>query len=118
MRLIAVFVCIVKAVRVIVDIVIIVFFAKFILFFLNLRALELRRLTLFNKLILSIVLLLFALCIYQTLFTFAISVIYIDPNLNTLESQYFQLVSTNIFNLKDFLVGLMLSYLFYFKSMQ
>ena len=83
---VAVLVCSVKLVKLLVDIVIAVAFARFIVFFLNLRKLELRRLSRFNKFILSIVILLFAISIYQSVFTFGLFIIYVYPELNTNEN--------------------------------
>ena len=71
-----------------------------------------------NKVILSIVLMLFVLCIYQSVYTFGVFIFYVYPELNTLENQYMQLINTNVFYWKDFMIALMLSYLFYFKGMQ
>jgi hypothetical protein len=41
-----------------------------------------------NKVILSIVIMLFVLCIYQSLYTFGVFIFYVYPELNTLENQY------------------------------
>ena len=111
-------VCSVKSVKFIVDIVIIIFFARFIQFFLNLRKLELKKTTIFNKFILSIVILLFAISIYQSIFIFGLFIFYIVPELSTNENYLFQMINTNVFYVKDFVISLMLSYLFYFKGMQ
>ncbi len=63
--IVVILVCIVKVVKVLVDIVIIVLFLRFIIFFLNLRKLEQRKITLFNKFILLIVITLYVITIYQ-----------------------------------------------------
>jgi hypothetical protein len=111
-------VCSVKSVKFLVDIVIIIFFARFIQFFLNLRKLELRRTTKLNKFILSIVILIFVISIYQSIFIFGLSIFYVVPELSTDENYLIQMINTNIFYVKDFFISLMLSYLFYFKGMQ
>ena len=116
--LVAILVCIVKAVKLLVDIVIIVLFLRFIMFFLNLRKLEQRKITLFNQFILLIVMILYALTIYQSLFIFGLLIFYVYPDLNTSENFLMQMINLNIFYVKDFFISLMLSYLFYFKGMQ
>lgn len=117
-NIIVTIVFIAKIVRVIADIVIIVFFAKFILFFIKFRSQE-RRLSNFNILILSLVLFIFVLCIYQSLYSYVTVYFYFYPLENyQLTNYFFQLVNSTLFNWKDFLIALMLSYLFYFKGMQ
>ncbi len=115
---VAILVCGVKTVRFFVDIVIIVFFSRFLSFFLNLRKQELRKITLFNKFILSIVLILFVISIYQSIFIFGLFIIYVYPELNTDNIFYITMINVNVFYVKDFVISLMLSYLFYFKGMQ
>jgi hypothetical protein len=115
---VAFLVCIVKAVKLLVDIVIIVLFLRFIIFFLNLRKLEQRKITLFNKFILLIVMILYAITIYQSLYIFGLLIFYLYPDLNTSENFLMQMINANIFYVKDFFISLMLSYLFYFKGVQ
>ena len=115
---VAILVCGVKTVRFFVDIVIIVFFSRFLSFFLNLRKQELRKITLFNKFVLSIVLILFVISIYQSIFIFGLFIIYVYPELNTDNIFYITMINVNVFYVKDFVISLMLSYLFYFKGMQ
>ncbi len=61
---------------------------------------------------------LYVLTLYQAFFTFGLFILYIKPELNTLEFYLVQLISFNVFYLKDFVIALLLSYLFYYKGMQ
>lgn len=116
--LIAVLVCIVKIVKISVDLIVLYIFIRFIQFFLSFRKLQQREITTFNKFILFIVMFLYVVTLYQSVFTFGLFILYIEPELNTLKFYFIQFLSFNVFYLKDFLIALMLSYLFYFKGMQ
>ena len=116
--LVAVLVCTTKTVKFSVDLLMLYVFIRFIQFFITFRRLEERKTTPFNKFILSIVLFLYVLTLYQAFFTFGLFILYIKPELNTLEFYLVQLISFNVFYLKDFVIALLLSYLFYYKGMQ
>lgn len=116
--LVAVLVCTSKTVKFSVDLFMLYVFIRFIQFFITFRRLEERKTTAFNKFILCIVLFLYLLTVYQAVFTFGLFIIYIKPELNTLEFYLVQNISFNLFYLKDFVIALLLSYLFYYKGMQ
>jgi hypothetical protein len=113
-----VLVCISKAIKFVVDLLIHYFFLNFILFFISFRKLEDRKLTTYNKLILGIVMFLFLISLLSSVFIFGMFIIYTNPSLNTPVASFMQLIAFNIFYVKDSVISLMLSYLFYYKGKQ
>jgi hypothetical protein len=108
----------VKVIKIIVDLVIHYLFLNFIIFFMGFRKLENRKLTAFNKLMLGIVMFLFLVNLFSSVFIFGMFIIYTNPEWNTPVSSFVQLIAFNIFYIKDSIISLMLSYLFYFKGKQ
>jgi hypothetical protein len=82
------------------------------------RIIEDRGLTAFNKLILGIVLFLFVVNLFSSVFIFGMFIIYVDPSWNTPMSSFVQLIAFNVFYVKDSIITLMLCYLFYYKGKQ
>ncbi len=107
-----------KTVKLLVDLVIHYMFIKFIIFFLNFRKLQGTKLTPFNKVILSIVMLLYLVSLFSAVFIFGLLIIYIKPEWNNLIYRFLQLISFNVFYIKDSIISLMLAYLYYYKGMQ
>ena len=116
--LVAVLVCTTKTVKFSVDLLMLYLFIRFIQFFIIFRKLEERKTTAFNKFIFFIVLFLYVVTLYQAIFTFGLFIVYIEPELNTLNFYFIELLSFNVFYLKDFVISLLLSYLFFFKGIQ
>ncbi len=116
--LVAVLVCTTKTVKFSVDLLMLYLFIRFIQFFIIFRKLEERKTTAFNKFILFIVLFLYVVTLYQAIFTFGLFIVYIEPELNTLNFYFVELLSFNVFYLKDFVISLLLSYLFFFKGIK
>jgi hypothetical protein len=118
-KMFIVLVCIVKFVKIIVDLQIHYMFLNFIIFFISFRKLENRKLTAFNRLILGIIMFHFFVSLLSSVFIFVMFMIYTNrAYFNTPVSSFVQLIAFNIFYIKDSLISLMLSYLFYFKGKQ
>ena len=83
LTLFAVLVCIMKSVKLLIDLVIQYLFLNFIAFFLNFGKIEQRKLTLFNKMILSIVMILFFITFIESLFIFYLLILYTNLDSST-----------------------------------
>ncbi len=117
--LFVVLVSIAKLIKLLVDLIIHYLFFNFIVFFLNFRKLEQRKLSCFNYLILGIVMVLFFASLLSSVFIFGLFITYTDSDdWNTAISTYAQLVAFDIIYIKDTLISLMLSYLFFYKGKQ
>ncbi len=66
--------------------------------------------------ILSIVIILFFITFLESLFIFYLLIIYTNPDWNSDFFKYVQLFLFNVFYVKDFIITLMLSYLYYYKG--
>ena len=120
LELFIILVCIDKPAKFAVELVIHYLFLDFIVFFLNFRKLEGRKLTCLNITLLTVVLILFLISLLESSFTFIIMFQYLnypewDSNFSYL---YWQIVSFDVFNIKDTIITVLLCSMFYYKGMQ
>ena len=114
-----VLVCTIKSLKLVNDTVIHYLFLRFLIFFLNFRKEQSILLTRFNKVILTIVIILFLASYCQSLILFLniFSYIYQTAQVNS-SVDLIELIIINIFSIKDFMIAILLSYLYYFKGKQ
>ncbi len=118
LTLFAVLVCTFKSVKLFIDLTFQYLFLSFIVFFLNFRKLEQRKLSPINIMILSTVMILFFITFIESLFIFCLLIFYTSPEVDNTFYRYVQLIVFNVFYIKDFIITLMLSYLYYYKGKQ
>ena len=114
-----VLVCTVKSLKLVNDTIVHYLFLRFLIFFLNFRKEQSILLTRFNKVILTIVIILFLASYCQSLILFLniFSYIYQTAQVNS-SVDLIELIIINIFSIKDFMIAILLSYLYYFKGKQ
>ena len=107
-----------KSIKLVLDSAIHILFFQFILFFLSYRKKMHRRLGIFNKLLLAFVFLLFTISFIQSIYIFYLIFPVLDNSLITPNFFITQQSLNMVFQLKDFFIAILLSYLYYYKGKQ
>jgi hypothetical protein len=112
-----VLVCTIKSLKLVNDTVIHYLFLRFLIFFFNFRKEQNIMLTRFNKAILTIVIILFVASYCQSLIIFLNMFSYINQTAEVNPSfDLIALIIINVYSIKDFMIAILLSYLYYFKG--